>query len=38
MPLAQYLVYYTCEKARGVVNILHFWHGAWQWPDFSTGG
>ncbi len=37
MPLSAYLVFYTCDKPRGVVNILHFWHGARQSPDFSAG-
>jgi plasmid stabilization system protein ParE len=34
MPLSPYLLFYTCDKERGVVNILHFWHGARQWPEF----
>jgi hypothetical protein len=33
MPLAPYLIFYTCDKAARVVNILHFWHGARRWPD-----
>ena len=36
MPLPPYLVFYTCDKAAGVVNILHFWHRARRWPDFSA--
>jgi toxin ParE1/3/4 len=35
MPLSPYLVFYTCDKEAGIVNILHFWHGARRWPDFS---
>ncbi len=35
MPLSPYLVFYTCEKSAHVVNILHFWHGARNWPEFS---
>ena len=34
MPLSPYLIFYTCDKAAGVVNILHFWHGAQRWPEF----
>jgi plasmid stabilization system protein ParE len=34
MPLAPYLVFYTCDKEPGVVNILHFWHGARLSPEF----
>lgn len=36
MPLPPYLVFYTCDRAAGVVNILHFWHGARRCPDFSA--
>ena len=36
MPLSPYLVFYTCDKAAGAVNILHFWHGARRWPEFSA--
>lgn len=32
MPLPPYLVFYTCDKSAGVVNILHFWHGARRSP------
>lgn len=35
MPLSPYLLFYTCDKGNGVVNILHFWHGAREWPAFS---
>ncbi len=34
MPLAPYLIFYTCDKTVGVVNILHFWHGARRSPEF----
>jgi len=34
MPVAPYLIFYTCDKAACVVNILHFWHGARRWPEF----
>jgi addiction module RelE/StbE family toxin len=34
MPLAPYLIFYTCDNAAGVVSILHFWHGARRWPEF----
>lgn len=34
MPLAPYLIFYTCDETAGVVNILHFWHGARRWPKF----
>ena len=37
MPLAPYLVFYTCDKAGGAVNLLHFWHGARQSPAFPAG-
>jgi toxin ParE1/3/4 len=33
MPLAPYLIFYTCDQAAGVVHILHFWHGARRWPE-----
>ena len=36
MPLPPYLVFYTCDQAADVVNILHFWHGARRCPDFSA--
>jgi len=35
MPLPPYLVFYTCDKSARVVSILHFWHGARRWPEFS---
>jgi len=35
VPLAPYLIFYTFDEMAGVVNILHFWHGARRWPQFS---
>ena len=35
MPLSPYLVFYTCDKAARIVNVLHFWHGAQRAPKFS---
>lgn len=35
VPAAPYLVFYTCDEFAGVVNILHFWHGARREPDFG---
>lgn len=35
MPVASYLVFYTCDSSAGAVNILHFWHGARRWPEFG---
>jgi plasmid stabilization system protein ParE len=34
MPLPPFLIFYTCDEARGLVNILHFWHGARRSPQF----
>ncbi|MBV9008855.1 MAG: type II toxin-antitoxin system RelE/ParE family toxin [Verrucomicrobia bacterium] len=34
MPLAPFLVFYTCDDAAHVVNVIHFWHGARQSPQF----
>ena len=34
MSLPPFLVFYTCDEARGIVNILHFWHGARRPPQF----
>ena len=28
MPLSPYLVFYSCDEANRIVNVLHFWHGA----------
>lgn len=35
MPLPPFLIYYVCDESASVVNILHFWHGARQRPEFS---
>jgi hypothetical protein len=34
MPLPPFLIFYTCEQASAVINILHFWHGARRSPQF----
>jgi plasmid stabilization system protein ParE len=34
MPQPPFLIYYTCDEEHGVVNILHFWHGARLAPRF----
>ena len=34
MPLPPFLIFYTCDESRSVVNILHFWHGARRSPRF----
>jgi len=34
MPLPPFLIFYMYDEARGVVNILHFWHGARRSPRF----
>jgi plasmid stabilization system protein ParE len=34
MPLPPFLIFYICDEAGGVVNILHFWHGARRPPQF----
>jgi plasmid stabilization system protein ParE len=34
MPLAPFLIFYTCDEAASVVNVLHFWHGARRSPHF----
>ena len=36
MPLPPFLIYYVCIESTSVVNILHFWHGARQRPEFSS--
>ena len=36
MPLPPFLIYYVCNESTSVVNILHFWHGARQRPEFSS--
>ena len=33
MPVPPFLIFYTCDEGRGVVNILHFWHGARRSPQ-----
>lgn len=34
-PVLPYLVFYHCDSAAQTVSILHFWHGARQWPEFA---
>jgi plasmid stabilization system protein ParE len=34
MPLPPFLVFYTCDEAAHIVNVIHFWHGARQSPQF----
>jgi toxin ParE1/3/4 len=34
MPLPPFLVFYICDEAALVVNVLHFWHGARRVPLF----
>ena len=34
MPLSPFLIFYTCNDAERVVNILHFWHGSRRSPQF----
>jgi plasmid stabilization system protein ParE len=36
MPAPPFLIYYTSDESRGVVDILHFWHGARETPQFTT--
>lgn len=33
MVAAPFLIYYTCDEQRHVVNVLHFWHSARQTPQ-----
>ena len=33
MPASPFVLYYTCDDTRGIVNILHFWHGARRSPE-----
>jgi plasmid stabilization system protein ParE len=35
MPVSPYLVFYTCDVGSSLVHILHFWHGARDWPEFD---
>ena len=34
MSLPPFLIFYICDEAASVVNILHFWHGARRSPEF----
>jgi len=34
MTLPPFLIFYICDEAASVVNILHFWHGARRSPEF----
>ena len=34
MPMPPFQIFYTCNNTEGVVNILHFWHGARRAPEF----
>jgi len=34
-PVPPYLVFYHCDPGNRTVYILHFWHGARQWPLFE---
>ena len=36
MVVPPFLIFYVCDESASVVNILHFWHGARQRPDFSS--
>ncbi|MBA3883703.1 MAG: type II toxin-antitoxin system RelE/ParE family toxin [Chthoniobacterales bacterium] len=36
MPSSPFLIFYTANTASRDVNILHFWHGARQTPQFSA--
>jgi len=36
MPLPPFLIFYVCDEAASVVNILHFWHGARRSPEFPV--
>ena len=35
MPVPPFIIYYTCGP-EPIVNILHFWHGARQTPQFNS--
>ena len=35
MTVPPYLIFYTCDESRRIVNIIHFWHGARRWPSFD---
>jgi plasmid stabilization system protein ParE len=34
-PVLPFLVFYYCDQRAQTVSILHFWHGARQWPEFG---
>ena len=34
MPLPPFLVFYICDEKAHAVNVVHFWHGARQSPQF----
>jgi len=34
MVVRPFRMFYTCDEASRIVNILHFWHGAPRPPDF----
>jgi len=34
-PVPPFLVFYHCDVASQTVSVLHFWHGARQWPEFG---
>lgn len=34
MSLPPFLIFYTCDEAASVVNIIHFWHGTRRSPEF----
>ena len=36
MSLSPFVIFYTADDREGVVNVLHFWHGARRPPRFST--
>ncbi|MGZ5565219.1 MAG: type II toxin-antitoxin system RelE/ParE family toxin [Chthoniobacterales bacterium] len=36
MSAAPFLMFYTIDQTKSLVNILHFWHGARQSPRFSN--
>lgn len=35
MVVAPYLIFFTVDDSAAAVNVIHFWHGARQYPDFS---
>jgi toxin ParE1/3/4 len=36
MSSSPFLIFYTADQREGVVNVLHFWHGARRSPRFSN--